>query len=112
MLSQSQFISQPVLRLYYNVQKKMKAHYSCETRLAYGVLVQAKVRVCALIEFNYIESAHLQATLASEKDQKSSQIVPHVPLYKTSTRPMCSPYVPLTNRIPSISVAFWPTETE
>ena len=77
--------------------------------------MQAKVRVCALIECNYTtftESAHLQATLASEKDQKSSQIVPHVPLYKISTRPMCSPYVPLTNRIPSISVAFWPTETE
>ena len=61
-------------------------------------------------------STHLQATLASEKDQKSSQIVPHVPLYLTSTRPMCSPYVPLTNRIPSISVPFlnrlgnWPAE--
>ena len=59
---------------------------------------------------------HLQATLASEKDQKSSQIVPHVPLYMTSTRPMCSPYVPLTNRISSISVPFpnglgnWPAE--
>ena len=61
-------------------------------------------------------SPYLQATLASEKDQKSSQIVPHVPLYMTSTRPMCSPYVPLTNRIPSISVPFlnrlgnWPAE--
>ena len=61
-------------------------------------------------------STHLQATLASEKDQKSSQTVPHVPLYLTSTRPMCSPYVPLTNRIPSISVPFlnrlgnWPAE--
>ena len=61
-------------------------------------------------------STHLQATLASEKDQKSSQIVPHVPLYMTSTRPMCSPYVPLTNRISSISVPFpnglgnWPAE--
>ena len=61
-------------------------------------------------------STHLQATLASEKDQKSSQIVPHVPLYMTSTRPMCSPYVPLTNRISSISVSFpnglgnWPAE--
>ena len=33
----------------------------------------------------------LQATRASLKDQKSSQIVPHVPLYKTSTLPMWLP---------------------
>ena len=58
---------------------------------------------CLTVHSNWV-ILYLQATWASLYDQESSQIVPHVPLYNTSTLPWLPPVEPseLISRMPLI----------